>query len=277
MRIIVHTRLLVSVYTADTVSLLSISKIHIHKTHNMPASSRKRNKGKDRKAKQLAKKEQNERVEARKFWLSFCGGRNQCNHGCDLISVSDDHPVTSFIDQFYINLQIKDMSVQQTLKELFFTHRHIWDNESYRKLSIGILTRIGTNMMLREGSDMSGPGCVAQAIVVLEHYNDSDDIVLVMYKRAVLSSWKDVSIISSERRDTLKFLRKRTTCKCLKKMHLEARKTIPKKGLCWNCKEEKDRMLLSVCSKCMVIQYCSRECQVAAWPGHKEFCGLIQP
>jgi len=31
----------------------------------MPATSRKRNKGKDRKAKQLAKKEENERVETR--------------------------------------------------------------------------------------------------------------------------------------------------------------------------------------------------------------------
>ena len=235
----------------------------------MPASSRKRNKGKDRKAKQLAKKEENERVEAREFWLS--------NHGCDLMSVSDDHPVTSFIDQFYVNLREKGMAVLHSLRSLFETHRHIWNNESDRKLAIDILLSIGTNMMLREGSDMSGPGCVAQAIVVLEHYNDSDDIDLVVHKRAVLSSWKDVSIISSERRDTLKFLRKRTTCKCLKKMHLEARKTIPKMGLCWNCKEEKNRVSLSVCSKCMVIQYCSRECQVAAWPGHKEFCGLIQP
>lgn len=26
------------------------------------------------------------------------------------------------------------------------------------------------------------------------------------------------------------------------------------------------------CSKCMVVRYCSRECQVAAWPVHKSVC-----
>ena len=67
----------------------------------MPPTSRKRNKGKDRKAKQLIKKEkeENDKADANRFWLRFCGWRNQCNHGCDLLSVSGDHPVISFIGQ----------------------------------------------------------------------------------------------------------------------------------------------------------------------------------
>jgi hypothetical protein len=58
----------------------------------------------------------------------------------------------------------------------------------------------------------------------------------------------------------------------LKKMHLEARKTIPKVGFCWHCKDEKERVLLSVCSRCMIDQYCSRECQLANLSGHKKDC-----
>lgn len=158
---------------------------------------------------------------------------------------------------------------------VYLKHIGIWNNESYRKLAIGILLRIlGQIWFCVRGLISVGLDVLLKLSWFLNITMISS---LVVHKRAVLTSWKDVSIISSERRDTLKFLRKRTTCKCLKKMHLEARKTIPKMGLCWNCKEEKNRVSLSVCSKCMVIQYCSRECQVAAWPGHKEFCCLIQP
>ena len=59
-------------------------------------------------------------------------------------------------------------------------------------------------------------------------------------------------------------------------MHLEARKTIPKMGKCFNCKVEKERVDLSVCNRCMVMQYCSRECQVAAWPSHKLDCDVYR-
>ena len=64
----------------------------------MPPSSRKRNKGKERKAKQLAKKEENERVRAHRFWRSVLGITG-CIHGCGVM-ISDDHPVSSFMDQY---------------------------------------------------------------------------------------------------------------------------------------------------------------------------------
>ena len=63
----------------------------------MPAASRKRNKGKDRKAKQIAKKEENERVDANRYWRSWCASNQWCDHGCAM--TSNSHPVTSFMDQ----------------------------------------------------------------------------------------------------------------------------------------------------------------------------------
>ena len=237
----------------------------------MPPSSRKRNKGKERKAKREADKEENERLVAHRFWRAFCGS-NQCNHGRDVM-IPDDHPVSRFMDQFYINLIHNSMKVIENLKEIFKSHRHIWNNESYRKLVIDMLIHIGTNMLLREDSPLSWPSCVAQSIIALEHYDGSDDIGLVINKRVVMSKWRDIKSDSgSSRRDCLKFYRKRTSCKCLKKIHLEARKTIPKVGFCWHCKDEMERVALSLCSRCMIEQYCSRECQVAAWPKHKEDC-----
>lgn len=242
----------------------------------MPPTSRKRNKGKDRKAKQLIKKEENDKADANRFWLRFCGRRNQCNHGCDLLSVSGDHPVISFIDQFIINIH-KNMVVSANLRNLFETHRRIWNNESYRKLLIDILIRIGTNMLLLGSSDVTWPICLGQSILVLGQYKGIDDLESAMHSRVIRSKWLDLNTYTSScggRRECLKFYRKRTTCKCLKKMHLEARKTIPKMGICYGCLKDYERVDLSVCSRCMVMPYCSRECQVADWPKHVSDCDI---
>jgi len=236
----------------------------------MPPSSRKRNKGKERKVKKEADKAEAIRVDSHEFWRSFCSSTEGCDHGCDVV-ISDDHPISDFMDQFYINLRNKGL-VADALRELFVTHRHVWNNESYMKIVLDLLIHIGTNELLCEGSDLSGSAlCVAQSIITLEHY-DGTDFDSVRDKFIVSSKWRDLSINSSERRDALKFFRKRTTCKCLKKMHLEARKQLPKVGQCMNCKVEKERVSLSVCSRCMVEQYCSKECQIANWPAHKEDC-----
>ena len=232
----------------------------------MPPSSRTRNKGKERKARQLAKKEENERADARIVWRSFCGS-NQCDHGCALM-IPDDHPILSFMDQLCV------ARVLQNWRDLYQTHQHIFANESCKKLAIDILVNIGSNMVLSD-IETIWPLYFAQSIMLLEQYNGTDDLGSVINSRVVRSKWRDLQPgITSSRRDCLKFYRKRTSCKCLKKMHLEAR-TEPKTGTCTHCEEESDRELLHVCSRCMVSQFCSRECQLADWSEHKEFCLYI--
>ena len=249
----------------------------------MPPSSRKRNKGKDRKAKQLAKKEEKDRADARMIWKRFYGGK-KCDHGCDILS--DDHPVSSFMDDFFVNVKHSrsrsfDLVVSDSLKELYQTHTLIWNNEDYRRLAISILIKIGTNMLFREGSsEMNWPLCFAHIIVILEHYEydgsgSTSSINSSWNLRGSISKRRDLQPdISSTWRDVLKFYRKRVSCKCLKKMHLEARKTTPKLGLCWHCEKQMERVSLSVCSRCMVRQYCSRECQIADWSKHESDCGI---
>jgi len=241
----------------------------------MPASSRKRNKGKERKA----KKEENMRVTAHEFWSGFCINTG-CNHGHALV-ISDDHPVSNFMDQFYINLHCDFTSLRQHLGKIFKSHTQIWNAESYRKLVIDILIRIGTNLLLKDEeidenpfmTTYGGTLIIAQSIMVLEHFDDANDIDSVIDKRLVISKWRDINDVSgSTKRDLLKFFRKRTSCKCLKKLHLEARKKEPKMGECWYCEEKSKRTLLCVCSRCRIYQYCSRECQVADWDNHKEVC-----
>ena len=256
------------------IYISSCSSLHTNNNYSMPPSSRKRNKGKERKAKQLTKQQFKE---VNCFWRRL-ESRFICGHGRAL-SISDDHPISSFMDQLCMNLQHKGMTASQTLTNLFETHRHIWNNESYRKIVLDILVRIGTNLLLVFNNDFDEGDhtwtvCIAMSVVLLEHYDGTDDIDSIINKRVVLTKWRDLEgKASSGRRDCLKFFRKRITCKCLKKMHLEARR-LPKMGICWHCKVEKERVALSVCSRCMLDQYCSRECQVADWSIHESRCDI---
>ena len=104
---------------------------------------------------------------------------------------------------------------------------------------------------------------------------DEDSVmpVLVHFLGRIEAGEKGIGKPSCDKfADALKFFRKRTSCSCLKDMHLEARKTLPKTGICYHCKERKERTLLMVCSRCRITQYCSRECQIADWSRHKVYC-----
>lgn len=69
-----------------------------------------------------------------------------------------------------------------------------------------------------------------------------------------------------------KFFRKRITCSCLDDKYVEV-KPLPRTGTCSWCKARMKLKELKICSGCNVCHYCSRECQVEAWPTHKAFCG----
>ena len=246
-------------------------------------TSRKRNKGRDRKAKKAeieAERMERERGIVRNRWKSWARGVDlnvqsvECNHGIDLMIPDDNnHPVINFIDDFCMHeANNANMHMGRYLFDTFTTHQEVWVNERYREKSINIFLAIGTNFMLSK-EHASVPRNVAKAIVALEKYDGSGDLTSVLYNRVAATKVRDINGgESSAMRDMLKFFRKRTSCKCLKAMHLDARKTLPKTGMCYHCHEVKDRALLMVCSRCRIFQYCSRECQVAHWPSHKSFC-----
>jgi len=60
-------------------------------------------------------------------------------------------------------------------------------------------------------------------------------------------------------------------CDCMEAKRIEA-KSMDKVAMCYFCKEEylKEKMLQ--CKGCNRVQYCSVECSIKAWPGHKNYC-----
>jgi len=239
----------------------------------MPATSRKRNKGKERKAKKAAAEEAEiQRFKVDILWRSWARGEDngtivvtQCNHGFDEIP-DESHPVSRFISDYFIE---RDNSI------LVKTHAKVWNNKSYRKMATDVFTRMGANLLIMNKT--KAPSTherfitnVALGITMIENFGNTYDYDSTIYCRDVASKVRDLDLYCG--RDLLKFYRKRMNCKCLKKMHLEARKTQPKLGKCQNCEVVKDRSLLMVCSRCRMNQYCSRKCQVAASPNHREDC-----
>ena len=74
----------------------------------------------------------------------------------------------------------------------------------------------------------------------------------------------------------VQFYRKQIPCACLDDKYNEV-KSVTKMGLCCNeacplLDQRAVRSKMVCCARCRKVNYCSRECQVAAWPGHKGEC-----
>ena len=235
--------------------------------------SRKKNKGKERKA----KKEENKKAERRSRWEGIARGEDennkkvmQCDHGCTVeIPDSLDHPVANFMDELFAK---GDWATDDWFLCLC-SNANLWSNDNYRNMTTDILLIIGANLLL--GSTITNVPAViaiASAIVFLENCNETKLMNEVIYSRGVAAKIRDIR--GGNMRDVLKFYSKRTSCSCLKKVYSDARKTLPKVGKCFHCEETKERASLSVCSKCRINHYCSRECQVAHWPCHEKCCDI---
>jgi len=244
-------------------------------------TSRKKNKGKERKAKKV----EAERTRKRNEWLVWATGlggivgRNfiTCDHGCGAKHLDDmDHPVISFLDEIYSGGSFSITNLVKASQTI--NGETVLKNSMYREMLRKIMVRMGANMLLladgRDDTIRLRALNLAESVSVIEHYFDGMGSIFDAVNNGVVArKIRDLhNESSSVRRDALKFYSKRVSCSCLKKMHQEARKTLTKMGKCYGCEKEFERVALSVCSGCMITQYCSRECQVAHWPKHKSYC-----
>jgi len=256
-------------------------------------TSRKKSKGKERKAKKEAIRVEVERGKARNMWLGWACGDDeritgmpttiQCKHGC-IIPNDLDRLVSSFLDDIAVRWIRDRTSVRHLVEQLFQTHPQVWNDENYKQIALNILTRMGTNMLLSEDAHVVGTiipwaSCIAKVVAILEHHDGAGSLEVTLQSQNIQTKLRDLDTSvndtrSRKRRDVLKFYSKRVSCSCLKEMYREARRTEQKTGQCAGCKKEKERVDLSVCSRCMIARYCSRQCQVAHWPSHEKYCDM---
>ena len=110
--------------------------------------SRKRTKGKERKAKKAELEAENDKILVRRIWKGWARGENEknekivhCSHGLNLnVTIPDDgHPVSKFIDSLFF---------AKKLKNVFEMHPQLFNNETYREMAATLLVSIAVTTLL---------------------------------------------------------------------------------------------------------------------------------
>ena len=88
---------------------------------------------------------------------------------------------------------------------------------------------------------------------------------------------KILELLGADDHTLVSYYRKRIPCACLDEKYKEV-KSVKKMGRCYNlsCSHPHGRVERSKmfsCTRCGMVNYCSVECQKAAWKDHKQNCG----
>ncbi|KAL7547931.1 hypothetical protein ACHAWF_011201 [Thalassiosira exigua] len=78
-------------------------------------------------------------------------------------------------------------------------------------------------------------------------------------------------ILTGSQRATVKFFHQRAACSCLDHIYSHLKAHSSKWGMCSKCKKVIEVRDLKGCRRCN-MGYCSKECQQAHWPVHKNTC-----
>ena len=147
--------------------------------------SRKKNKGRERKA----RKEDSKIMRGLAHW----GEDNEqinCNHGHELSIPAKEHPVPTFINSFCAEVEKGRDNVDDIIRGLLRQLPRVLVEDN-RKMTINILLSMGTNILLYQKSEsLIGPFDVSDLerhitclILVLENYGELEDVYSAIYNQ----------------------------------------------------------------------------------------------
>ena len=141
------------------------------------------------------------------------------------------------------------------------------------KLVVALYLSQGTQMVLQ--GDLQS----ARLFAFLAYHFQDYIAVYLDENKATIDTLKQVELLRTDEHTLVKYLRKNIPCSCLDEKYKEV-KSVTKMGVCDNLecslpKHMAKRSKMLYCNGCRVVSYCSRECQKAAWPKHKEHCEVV--
>ena len=196
----------------------------------------------------------------------------RCNHGLGC-NTPNNMPLCKWFLQMFVNefdgASGDFLAAYHATKEKCSA---VWTDAGMMKFVVSFLLACGT------GKVMEGNIKFASKYAALASYFQQYAEVELLHTRAFPNWPKIRELYTADEHTLVSFLRNRIPCSCLDEKYEEV-KSIPKIGLCCNpdCPlpyGKTERSATMCCSQCGAANYCSRECQVAAWNGHMSECAF---
>ena len=252
--------------------------------------SRKKAKGKARKAAKEANEEesravvgaaanqrQEESVEAQMQQLRISAAILNCWHGMIFPYEAGNEICLDFINAFAAAFHSKDMVAGQgPFTAAYHATIDKYANVYSSKLDtvISMLLSRGTKCILDGGENNR----VAQLFASFASYFE-DYMVVRVHKSKAPNISKKFELLGADDHTLVSYYRKRIPCACLDEKYNEV-KSVKKIGRCrnTNCRlpgRKVERRKMFYCTRCGGANYCSSECQRADWKKHKEQCDAV--
>ena len=243
---------------------------------------RKRNQGKARRAAKAKAREAADDREENNQTANSSGqplmaqmiDEQKCKHGFNP-SVSTD--ITQFVGAFHASFMTSNRRKTLSLRlddasnATWYEFAVVWKDSAKMEMAISTCLSVGTQHCL-EGDYLNARNWATFAKFFEQH------IAVELKQTQAQIYWPKIedTYFGDEEHTLVKFFRHRIPCSCLDEKYKEV-KSITKMGLCYNpqCSipgRKVERSKTKYCSRCRNVTYCSRQCQVADWSGHKPLC-----
>ena len=256
--------------------------------------SRKKAKGKARKAAKEAKEKESRAVvtanqrqerslamQLQQLKISSAASPTQCFHDRLPLSAGDQKICRDFISTFLAAFLSEDnvglafvLAQEATIDE----YAEVYDSKLDAVISM--LLDTGTECILGgHNRTARNPHKTAQTFASLVGYFEDCMAVCSSITGAFSKTTKIIELESADDHSLVSFYRKRIPCSCLDEKYKEV-KSVKKMGRCFNpnCSHpggmvERSKMLS--CSRCGYANYCSVECQKAFRKAHRVHCDEV--
>ena len=195
----------------------------------------------------------------------------KCQHGLVNLSAEEEKICLEFI-----NAYIATLNSREDIAEGFFAAFHA-TKDKYFDVYLSKLDEV-ISIILNNGAQLilEGDNDCAQQYASIACYFEEWIAVNVHKNQATLRWAKIIELESADDNTLVSYYRKRIPCSCLDEKYKEV-KSVKKMGLCYNstCSHPEDRVERSKmfsCTRCGNANYCSVECQKANWKIHRQFC-----
>jgi len=262
----------------------------------MPSSSRKRNKGQARKARAKAAAATSAVSNLPVLWKMDKDGVEEggCKHGDVKVPnfpAACSGFLTEYYQSFFTLLDLSNMGVVGSADSaLSLAHSKFPDainNKNFRQLIRTNFIGNGADFLLRDKHQSKMSWAFAAVLLVIDSYDPTKHITPGIFEerpqiglgiddRDAAIYLTNMDIITGCNRSLIKYFVNQIPCNCLDELYALVRSTTPKMGKCFGCHQMKERSNLYVCTGCERVEFCSKACQIASVPIHKDLCKIWQ-